>query len=78
MHSSNEIAIRVINRQRGTNSVWSLNTLAEKLLTMRDMYQQIEEGGPGPLLVGVVFYISIYLVYIHFSMIVLDLIHSLI
>ena len=52
MHTSNEIAIRVIHRQRGTDSVWSLNTLAEKVLTMRDMYQRIEEGGP--LLVGVV------------------------
>ena len=78
MHTSNEIAIRVIHRQRGTDSVWSLNTLAEKVLTMRDMYQRIEEGGPGPLLVGVVFHVSIYLVCIHFRMIVSDLIHSLI
>ena len=51
MHTSNEIAIRVIHRQRGTDSVWSLNTLAEKVLTMRDMYQRLEEGGMGPLLV---------------------------
>ena len=52
MHTSNEIAIRVIHRQRGTDSVWSLNTLAEKVLTMRDMYQRLEEGGTGPLLVS--------------------------
>ena len=52
MHTSNEIAIRVIHRQRGTDSVWSLNTLAEKVLTMRDMYQCIEEGGYGPVLVS--------------------------
>ena len=52
MHTSNEIAIRVIHRQRGTDSVWSLNTLAEKVLTMRDMYQRIEEGGSGSLLVS--------------------------
>ncbi len=51
MHTSNEIAIRVIHKQRGTDSVWSLNTLAEKVLTMRDMYQRLEEGGTGPLLV---------------------------
>lgn len=54
MHTSNEIAIRVIHRQRGTDSVWSLNTLAEKVLTMREMYQRLEEGDFGPLLVGVV------------------------
>lgn len=53
MHTSNEIAIRVIHRQRGTDSVWSLNTLAEKVLTMRDMYQRIEEGSFGLVLVGV-------------------------
>ena len=52
MHTSNEIAIRVIHRQRGTDSVWSLNTLAEKVLIMRDMYQRLEEGGSGPLLVS--------------------------
>ena len=52
MHTSNEIAIRVIHRQRGTDSVWSLNILAEKVLTMRDMYQRLEEGGSGPVLVG--------------------------
>lgn len=51
MHTSNEIAIRVIHRQRGTDSVWSLNTLAEKVLTMREMYQRIEEGAFGALLV---------------------------
>ena len=45
MHTSNEIAIRVIHRQRGTDSVWSLNILAEKVLTMRDMYQRLEDGG---------------------------------
>ncbi|XP_019849545.1 PREDICTED: kinesin-like protein KIF13B [Amphimedon queenslandica] len=50
MHTSNEIAIRVIHRQRGTDSVWSLNTLAEKVLTMRDMYQRIEEGSFGLVL----------------------------
>ena len=64
MHTSNEIAIRVIHRQRGTDSVWSLNTLAEKVLTMRDMYQRIEEGGNGSLLVSLlIMYMYMYLEY---------------
>ena len=45
MQTSNEVAIRVLHKQRGTDSVWSLDTLAEKVLTMRDMYERIEEGG---------------------------------
>ena len=44
MQTSNEVAIRVLHKQRGTDSVWSLDTLAEKVLTMRDMYERIEEG----------------------------------
>ena len=45
MQTSNEVAIRVLHKQRGTDSVWSLDVLAEKVLTMRDMYERIEEGG---------------------------------
>ena len=44
VHSSNEVAIRVLHKQRGTDSVWSLDTLEEKVLTMRDMYERMEEG----------------------------------
>ena len=50
MSTSNEVAIRVLHKQRGTDSVWSLETLMEKVLTMREMYERMEEGGP--LLVG--------------------------
>ncbi len=46
MHTSNEVAIRVLHHQRGTDSVWSLDALEEKVLTMREMYGRIEEGGP--------------------------------
>ena len=46
MSTSNEVAIRVIHKQRGTDSVWSLETLEEKVLTMREMYERMEEGGP--------------------------------
>ena len=46
MSTSNEVAIRVLHKQRGTDSVWSLETLEEKLLMMREMYERIEEGGP--------------------------------
>ena len=45
MQTSNEVAIRVLHKQRGTDSVWSLDTLAEKVLIMRDMYERMEEGG---------------------------------
>ena len=50
LNTSNEVAIRVIHRQRGTDSVWTLDTLEEKVLTMREMYQRMEDGGT--LLVG--------------------------
>lgn len=46
MSTSNEVAIRVLHKQRGTDSVWSLETLEEKVLTMREMYERMEEGGP--------------------------------
>ena len=46
MSTSNEVAIRVFHKQRGTDSIWSLETLEEKVLTMREMYERIEEGGP--------------------------------
>lgn len=46
MSTSNEVAIRVLHKQRGTDSVWSTETLEEKVLTMRDMYERMEEGGP--------------------------------
>ena len=46
MSTSNEVAIRVLHKQRGTDSVWSLETLEEKVLTMREMYERVEEGGP--------------------------------
>lgn len=46
MHTSNEVAIRVLHAQRGTDSVWSLDALEEKVLTMREMYERMEEGGP--------------------------------
>ena len=53
MSTSNEVAIRVLHKQRGTDSVWSLDQLEEKVLTMRDMYQRMEEEGRGvPMLVG--------------------------
>jgi kinesin family protein 13 len=45
MQTNNEVAIRVLHKQRGTDSVWSTDTLDEKVLTMRDMYERIEEGG---------------------------------
>lgn len=44
--TSNEVAIRVLHKQRGTDSVWSTDTLEEKVLTMREMYERMEEGGP--------------------------------
>ena len=44
--TSNEVAIRVLHKQRGTDSVWSLEMLEEKMLTMREMYERVEEGGP--------------------------------
>ena len=44
--TSNEVAIRVLHKQRGTDSVWPLETLEEKVLTMREMYERMEEGGP--------------------------------
>ena len=46
MSTSNEVAIRVFHKQRGTDSIWSLETLEEKVLTMREMYERIEDGGP--------------------------------
>ena len=46
MSSSNEVAIRVLHRQRGTDSVWDLDTLEDKVLAMRDMYERLEDGGP--------------------------------
>ena len=46
MSTSNEVAIRVLHKQRGTDSVWSLETLEEKVLTMREVYERMEEGGP--------------------------------
>lgn len=49
---TNEVAIRVLHKQRGTDSVWTTDTLEEKVLTMREMYERMEEGGS--LLVGVV------------------------
>ena len=52
VHSSNEVAIRVLHKQRGTDSVWSLETLEEKVLTMRDMYERMEEGDDSLLLVS--------------------------
>ena len=48
--TSNEVAIRVLHKQRGTDSVWSTDTLEEKVIVMRDMYERMEEGGS--LLVG--------------------------
>lgn len=50
--TTNEVAIRVLHKQRGTDSVWTTDTLEEKVLTMREMYERMEEGGS--LLVGVV------------------------
>ena len=44
MSTSNEVAIRVLHKQRGTDSVWSLEMLEEKMLTMREMYKRMEEG----------------------------------
>lgn len=44
MHTSNEVAIRVLHKQRGTDSVWSLDTLAERVLVMREMYERMEDG----------------------------------
>ena len=43
--TSNEVAIRVLHKQRGTDSVWSVDTLEEKIIIMRDMYERMEEGG---------------------------------
>ncbi len=43
--TSNEVAIRVLHKQRGTDSVWSTDTLEEKVIVMRDMYERMEEGG---------------------------------
>ena len=48
--TTNEVAIRVLHKQRGTDSVWTTDTLEEKVLTMREMYERMEEGGS--LLVG--------------------------
>lgn len=42
---NNEVAIRVLHKQRGTDSVWTTDTLEEKVLTMREMYERMEEGG---------------------------------
>lgn len=42
--TSNEVAIRVLHKQHGTDHVWSLETLHEKVLAMREMYQRMEEG----------------------------------
>lgn len=42
--TSNEVAIRVLHKQRGTDSVWTTDTLEEKVLTMREMYERMEEG----------------------------------
>eukprot|EP00731_Ephydatia_muelleri_P010946 Em0005g1532a len=42
--TSNEVAIRVLHKQHGTDHVWSLDTLHEKVLGMREMYQRMEEG----------------------------------
>ncbi len=42
---TNEVAIRVLHKQRGTDSVWTTETLEEKVLTMREMYDRMEEGG---------------------------------
>ena len=43
--TTNEVAIRVLHKQRGTDSVWTTDTLEEKVLTMREMYERMEEGG---------------------------------
>ncbi len=43
--TNNEVAIRVLHKQRGTDSVWSTETLEEKVIVMRDMYERMEEGG---------------------------------
>ena len=43
--TTNEVAIRVLHKQRGTDSVWTTDTLEEKVLTMREMYEHMEEGG---------------------------------
>ena len=43
--TTNEVAIRVLHKQRGTDSVWTTDTLEEKVLTMREMYDNMEEGG---------------------------------
>ena len=40
----NEVAIRVLHKQRGTDSVWTTETLEEKVLTMREMYEHMEDG----------------------------------
>ena len=42
--TTNEVAIRVLHKQRGTDSVWTTDTLEEKVLTMREMYERMEEG----------------------------------
>ncbi len=44
-NTHNEVAIRVLHKQRGTDSVWTTDTLEEKVLTMREMYEHMEEGG---------------------------------
>ncbi len=43
--TTNEVAIRVLHKQRGTDSVWTTDTLEEKVLTMREMFERVEEGG---------------------------------
>ena len=58
MSTSNEVAIRVLHKRQGTDSVLSLDALEEKVLTMREMYERMEEGGPllvsfGNLLTGI-------------------------
>ena len=45
INTSNEVAIRVLHKQRGTDSVWTTETLEEKVLVMREMYERLEEGG---------------------------------
>lgn len=43
--TTNEVAIRVLHKQRGTDSVWTTEILEEKVLTMREMYEHMEDGG---------------------------------
>ncbi len=59
VNTSDEVLVRVLHRRKGSESVWSVNTLQEKLVILRDIAKR-KEGGAQVVSAYNSIYIAIY------------------